>query len=211
MAFTGLTKYGFTDGEQIGNWGDKYPLFIRIKANELPYAVAREDNAGHPTPGRFGSVFFTSREWLRNTIFGANKSDADLFADKPNNTQDTSEPGSSFVLKDNTTLLLRRPDTGATTTPVVTNPTNNTPPNQVPTTQVPTTQTPTTQVPTGNLTGTPTTTTSTTTTVAAATTMTPTVKWAIIGVAVAIVGGILYMVMKGGSANGSRRGNGRRY
>jgi hypothetical protein len=212
MAFTGLTKYGFTDGEQIGRWGDQFPAFIRIKAGDtLPYIVFREDNPNHPTAGRFGNMFYASRDFIRQTVFGANKSDADLFADKPNNTPDTSEPGSSFVLKDTTTLLFKRPDTGTQTTPVVTNPTNTNPTTTNPTTTTPTTTNPATTVPTSNLTPTTTTTTTTTTNPAA---MTPAIKWTIIGVAVVIVAGILYMVVKGSGnqAYGPRpRRYGRRY
>jgi hypothetical protein len=191
MAFTGLTKYGFTDGEHIGRWGDQFPAFIRIKAGEaLPYIVFREDNPNHPTAGRFGNMFYADRSFIRNTIFGASKSDADLFADKPNNSPDTSEPGSSFVLKDTTTLLFKRPDTGTPiTTPVVTNPTTTNP-----TTTNPTTTTPATTVPVSNATPTTTTTTTTTNNPAA---MTPTTKWTIIGVVVVVVAGILYMVLKG--------------
>ncbi|GAB3761289.1 hypothetical protein [Spirosoma pomorum] len=199
MAFTGNQKYGYTDGDQIGNHGGQFPIFARVRNGEL-YAVAREDNPSHPTPGRFGKLFTLSREFLKNTVFGAYKSDADVFSDKPQNVEDTSEPGSSFVLVNNTDTLIKRPNLGSTT-PTNTNPTTTNPTNTNPN---PTTTNPANTNPaqTG-LTTTPSTSTSTTTVITPST-MTPTIKYSIIGVAVLVVAGIIYMVVSSSKRNGRR-------
>lgn len=108
MAFTSETKYGYKDGDHIGNWGAQYPVFARVVNGKL-YAVAREDNPNHPTPGRFGSMFMCSREWLKATLFAAYKSYGDLFEDKPNNVADSSEPGSSFQKTSSVEGLIKAP------------------------------------------------------------------------------------------------------
>lgn len=145
--FTGESKYGYQDGEHFANWGEGYPVFVRV-VNGQVYAVAREENPGAGS-SRFFRMFMMSREWIKNTIFSAYPTDADLFTDKPNNVEDTSVPANQFIKSSDTTQLLKRPNSQAvtvgpggltpvvpppaTTSPVITDPvkpapTNNTTP-----------------------------------------------------------------------------------
>ncbi|GAB3568929.1 hypothetical protein GCM10027578_22400 [Spirosoma luteolum] len=115
--FTTEKKYGYADGDHVANWGTQFPVFARVVNGKL-YAVAREDRPDHPTPGRFGSVFFCSREWLKATVFGAYKAYADLFEDKSNNVADTSEPGSSFSKTSDAEGIVKAPVVDTATTPL---------------------------------------------------------------------------------------------
>ncbi|MVM34963.1 hypothetical protein GO755_33355 [Spirosoma sp. HMF4905] len=115
MAFSTETKYGYQDGEQFGNWGPTFPIFARVVNNEL-YAVAREDNPAWAGQSRFGKMFTLSVEWLKGTIFADHPTDADFFADKPNQVEDTSVPGNEFVKSNDTANLLKRPNADAAQT-----------------------------------------------------------------------------------------------
>lgn len=143
MSFTSETKYGYKDGDHIANWGTQFPVFVRVQNGKIR-AVAREDRPDHPTPGRFGNMFMCSREWLKATVFAANKSYADLFEDSPNNVQDSSEPGSNFIKASNVEGLIKAPVIENTTTTSTTLPTNTGTTTSTPATGTTTTATTTT-------------------------------------------------------------------
>jgi hypothetical protein len=89
FAFTGETKYGYTDGQQIANHGTSYPVFARV-VNGVLYAVGLNKTEGQAL---YNVPVTLSRAWLGAMgQFGTN---VNAFTDKAHQQTDPA-PLSAF-------------------------------------------------------------------------------------------------------------------
>ncbi len=87
FAFTGETKFGYTDGQHIANHGTSYPVFARVVGGVL-YAVGINKTVGQAL---YNEPVRLSRAWL--TSMGQLGANTGAFADMPHQQADPAPLG----------------------------------------------------------------------------------------------------------------------
>ncbi|MBO0951222.1 hypothetical protein [Fibrella forsythiae] len=138
MAFTSEKKFGYSDGQHVGWYGDGLAIFVRVQ-NGTVRTVGKEMNPAAANPQKIGKL---ARSWMKY-ILPAIASDFDNFVagENENGAADTSEPYSAFVITLPVGSAFIRPNLTATTTPGTTTPGTTTPGTTTPGTTTPGTTT----------------------------------------------------------------------
>ncbi len=90
MAFTTEIKYGYSDGQHIGWWGDEFALFARVVGGEL-FALGKQT-----IQSKMPNVMTMSRAWMNNPF--QNTTDSAYFTEKPNATAYTAIPWDDLLI-----------------------------------------------------------------------------------------------------------------